>query len=118
MALAMYWEARGEGQRGMVAVGHVIMNRVKSPQFPDNVCHVVHQGGETPPCQFSWWCDGKSDTPRDAVQWKKAVAAANDVLLQRVADPTRGALFFHSTRIERPWQRPRTAQIGGHVFYR
>ena len=65
LALAMYWEARGEGRHGMIAVGWTILNRAKSENFPATPCVVVYQGGERSPCQFSWWCDGKSDQPRD-----------------------------------------------------
>jgi len=121
VALAMYWEARGEGRLGMVAVGSVVMNRVRSDAFPDTPCDVVYQGGETPPCQFSWWCDGKSDRPQNQVQWGLAFNTATEVLAERTDDPTGGALFFHSTAIRQPWQpwqRIQTAQIGGHVFYR
>ena len=120
LALAMYWEARGEGKRGMLAVGAVVMNRVSSREFPNSVCAVVKQGGETPPCQFSWWCDGKSDRPRDRTQWQAALMNANHLLHANPSDATGGALFFHSAAIDTPWlrQRQRTARIGGHVFYR
>ena len=66
LALAMYWEARGEGEKGMYAVGSVVMNRVRDERYPAHACAVVKQGGEAPPCQFSWWCDGRSDRPTDA----------------------------------------------------
>jgi spore germination cell wall hydrolase CwlJ-like protein len=118
VALAMYWEARGEGRRGMYAVGSVVLNRVEDPRFPSTPCAVVREGGETPPCQFSWWCDGKSDWPRDRGLWALALGAADDVLAERAADQTGGALFFHSTAIDAPWRRQRTARIGNHVFYR
>ena len=118
MALAMYWEARGEGERGMLAVGSVILNRVEDTRFPDDVCAVVYQGGETPPCQFSWWCDGKSDRPRNAKAWSTSMTLAERLLATRPRDPTDGALFFHSTAVRSPWRRQRTAQIGNHIFYR
>jgi len=120
LGLAMYWEARGEGTRGMTAVGSVVLNRVRHPEFPNSVCGVVFQGGESPPCQFSWWCDGKSDRPRNQIQWRSALAVAGYVLARRIKDPTRGALFYHSTSVSSPWhrQRQRTTQIGNHVFYR
>ncbi len=118
MALAMYWEARGEGARGMAAVGHVVLNRVRSNAFPDSPCDVVFQGGETPPCQFSWWCDGKSDRPDQLAQWHAALATADAVLDRRIDDPTDGALFFHAAGVKRPWKRTQTARIGGHIFYR
>ncbi|MGE0624848.1 MAG: cell wall hydrolase [Pseudomonadales bacterium] len=118
VALAMYWEARGEGRDGMAAVGAVVDNRVKSHAFPNDHCSVVYQGGETPPCQFSWWCDGKSDRPTNQAQWALALGTAEDLLAGRISDPTKGALFFHSTAIRRPWNRTQTARIGNHVFYR
>ncbi len=120
LALAMYWEARGEGRLGMEAVGSVVLNRVRNPKFPRSVCDVVFQGGESPPCQFSWWCDGKSDRPRDAVQWRQAIRSAEKLLSRPHSDPTQGALYFHSTTVHSPWHRRQkpTVRIGGHVFYR
>jgi spore germination cell wall hydrolase CwlJ-like protein len=120
MALAMYWEAGGEGPRGMTAVGWTILNRVESPDFPSTPCDVVYQGGELPGCQFSFYCDGRSDRPRNWRSWQQAMLIAGDLLARSGRDPTHGALFFHSTGIASAWhrQRPRTARIGGHVFYR
>lgn len=120
LALALYWEAKSEGAEGMRAVASVVLNRVAHPQFPDTVCAVVKQGGERPPCQFSWWCDGKSDRPTEAQAWRLARQIAEVALARRPADLTRGALFFHNTSIATPWlrKRERTVQIGRHVFYR
>ncbi len=120
LALAMYWEAKSEGPDGMLAVASVVLNRVAHPEFPDTVCGVVKQGGETPPCQFSWWCDGRSDRPTEARAWASATQIAERVLQGTHSDLTRGALFFHNTGIESPWarKRQRTVQIGRHVFYR
>ncbi len=120
LALAMYWEARGEGTLGMQAVGSVVLNRVAHRKFPDSVCGVVFQGGETPPCQFSWWCDGKSDRPANATQWRHAVRTAEKLLANRRTDQTRGALYFHTASVRSQWhrrQRP-TVRIGNHLFYR
>lgn len=118
MALTMYWEARGEGRDGMLAVGWVVLNRVDDHRFPDTVCGVVHQGGENPPCQFSWWCDGRNDRPTSRAQWDAARVLADELLTARPPDRTRGALFFHNASIESPWRRTRMARIGDHVFYR
>ena len=120
LALAMYWEAKSEGPDGMLAVASVVLNRVAHPEFPDTVCGVVKQGGESPPCQFSWWCDGKSDRPSEARAWATATRIAEHALRSPPSDLTRGALFFHNTSIETPWvrQSQRTVQIGRHVFYR
>jgi N-acetylmuramoyl-L-alanine amidase len=120
LALAMYWEAKAEGAEGMRAVAAVVLNRVAHPKFPNTVCGVVRQGGEQPPCQFSWWCDGKSDRPAEADTWALAQRLARAILADRPRDPTRGALFFHSAGISTPWVLPRrrTVQIGHHIFYR
>jgi N-acetylmuramoyl-L-alanine amidase len=120
LALAVYWEAGDEGRPGMEAVASVIFNRQEHPAFPDTVCAVVRQGGETPPCQFAWWCDGRSDRPPADATWRLAQRVARDLLERRPADPTRDALYFHAEGAGSPWHasRPRTVQIGNHVFYR
>ena len=120
LALAMYWEARGEGRQGMVAVGWTILNRTRSKQFPTTPCTVIYQGGERGTCQFSWWCDGKSDRPRNRNSWTRARIIAAELLVDPPQDPTGGALFYHSNSISVPWMRPRvrTTRIGNHIFYR
>jgi N-acetylmuramoyl-L-alanine amidase len=120
LALALYFEARTEGREGMLAVASVVLNRVAHPAFPSSVCAVVTQGGEQPPCQFSWWCDGKSDQPTEPQQWRLARQIAQAALAKRPPDRTRGALFFHNASIATPWvrKRERTVQIGRHIFYR
>lgn len=120
LALALYFEARTEGVEGMEAVASVVMNRVRHPEFPNDVCGVVTDGGEQPPCQFSWWCDGRSDRPAEAEAWRLARAVAGGVLEDGLRDRTGGALFFHTADMKTPWRRPRqrTARIGSHVFYR
>jgi spore germination cell wall hydrolase CwlJ-like protein len=118
LALTMYWEARGEGKRGMEAVGAVVLNRVADPRFPHTVCGVIYQGGERPPCQFSWWCDGRSDRPTQRSAWTASLALAAEMLKGTVPDPTHGALYFSEISIPQPPQRIRTAQIGNHAFYK
>jgi spore germination cell wall hydrolase CwlJ-like protein len=90
LALAMYWEARGGGSEAMVAVGWVVLNRMKNPEFPDRACAVVRQGGEEPPCQFSYWCDGKVDTPQNDELWSIARDLAVQMLKKPPPDPTGG----------------------------
>ena len=116
----MYWEAKNEGRDGMLAVASVVLNRVAHPDFPDTVCGVVKQGGEEPPCQFSWWCDGKSDAMSDPLRWHEAKQAATDVLSGAYPDVTNGALHFHARFVRPYWSRQlqKTATIGGHIFYR
>ncbi len=118
LAEAVYWEARGEGEDGMLAVSAVILNRVKDERFPDTVCEVVREGGESRGCQFSWWCDGKSDHPTERELWVEILELSHTYLATRPADPTDGALFYHANYIKRPWRRQQTAEIGKHIFYR
>ena len=120
LALSMYFEARAEGRAGMRAVGHVILNRHDDPRFPSGVCAVVQEGGPDPGCQFSWYCDGRSDMPTDRRAWRVAGALAYQLLAGRLEDTTGGALFYHATWIDVPWKRARekTRTIGRHAFYR
>ena len=120
LAMAIYWEAKSCGREDMTAVGWVVLNRQADGEFPAEICAVVKQGGERPGCQFSWWCDGKSDRPEDDEAWRRAREVADALLTRPPPDPTGGALFFHSKEIERPWSvsRKRTAAIGCHIFYK
>lgn len=121
LALTIYFEARGESEIGKRAVGHVVMNRVGSPGFPDSICDVVWQGGDSVRnrCQFSWYCDGRSDRPTDREEWKRSLALAEDILAGRSADPTHGALWFHHKGVAPPWRKGMRARlIGAHYFYR
>jgi spore germination cell wall hydrolase CwlJ-like protein len=117
LAMAMYWEARGEGPGGMTAVGWTVLNRTRSGRFPTTPCEVVHQGGQQWPCEFEFWCDGRSDRPRESNSWQSAMSIAAQLLHHPPADPTRGALYFHGGGVRMP-HHVRTRRIGGHVFYR
>jgi spore germination cell wall hydrolase CwlJ-like protein len=120
LAQTMYWEARTEGRTGMLAVGWVVLNRMRNEEFPRTICSVVRQGGDRPGCQFSYWCDGERDTPKQDEAWAEAKAIARQLLAEPPPDPTGGALFFHAVTVARPWkaERTRTARIGRHVYYR
>jgi spore germination cell wall hydrolase CwlJ-like protein len=120
LALAMYWEAKAEGRAGMRAVGHVVLNRTDDERFPDSPCAVVYQGGEDRGCQFSWYCDGRSDEPTETGNWQTAQALAQELLSGQLPDTTKGSLFFHARRLKTPWRVPRkkTVTVGNHVFYR
>jgi spore germination cell wall hydrolase CwlJ-like protein len=119
LALAVYWESKGCSRKDMTAVGWVVLNRIADPDFPDAVCPVVKEGGETPPCQFSWWCDGKSDRPEDGEDWRLARTVAEQLQSDPPPDPTGGALFFHSKDITAPWSDlQKTAEIDCHIFYK
>jgi spore germination cell wall hydrolase CwlJ-like protein len=120
LTLTLYWEGRGEPRDAMIAVGWVVLNRIRSPEFPNSVCAVVRQGGENPPCQFSFWCNGEPDTPHNESAWNDAQKIAATLLAAPPKDPTGGALYYHKTGMAVPWEVPRerTGAIGDHVFYR
>lgn len=121
LALNIYHEARGEPVAGKVAVGHVVLNRVQDKRFPNQACAVVRQGGEKRlnHCQFSWWCDGRSDQPRDAEAWAQALDIAKQVYDGKTVDPTGGALWYHADYVSPSWGKtlPRGPKIGRHIFY-
>jgi N-acetylmuramoyl-L-alanine amidase len=121
LALNIYHEARSESDIGQVAVAAVTLNRVASESFPDSVCAVVKQGGQKRHnCQFSWWCDGRDDTPKDKQAWQKAMRISRESLRGTEPDPTEGALYYHTRGVNPRWSRAfkRTVRIGQHVFYR
>ncbi len=121
LALTIYFEARGEPDEGKIAVGHVVMNRATHPLFPQKVCEVVQQGGEKLRfhCQFTWWCDGRSDQPADWRAWEKSKALARRIFWDYSRDPTAGALWYHADYARPRWRGDlsRGPKIGRHVFY-
>ena len=122
LALNVYFESRSEPTEGQIAVAYTTLNRVADAQFPDTVCGVVFQGGEEKRgrCQFSWWCDGKSDRVHERKAWRNSLRIAQLAMLKRIGDPTDGALFFHHERVNPNWSRhfELIAKIGKHLFYR
>ena len=121
LALTIYFEARGEPVEGKLAVGYVVMNRTLHPQFPQDVCNVVRQGGlKRYRCQFTWWCDGRSDRPRETSAWEQSKVVARQVFWETAADPTGGALWYHADHVSPAWQNKLSPgpKIGRHIFYR
>jgi N-acetylmuramoyl-L-alanine amidase len=126
LALNIYHEARGEPLAGRSAVTEVVLNRASSAKFPDTICEVVKEGYyyQGSPvrnkCQFSWWCDGKSDQPKDKIQWAEAVNLARTMLNKSHVDITEGSLYYHSTKVDPYWSKhySRTVKINNHIFYR
>ncbi|MHA6346497.1 cell wall hydrolase [Roseivivax sp. CAU 1761] len=112
---ALYFEARGEGLKGQLAVAEVILNRVDSPRYPDTVCGVVNQG-----CQFSYTCDGIPETMREKRAARQVGKVAGIMLNGAPRDLTDGATHYHTTAVNPRWASafPMTTQIGVHRFYR
>ncbi len=121
LAEAMYFEARGEGVDGQLAVAEVILNRVDSRQYPDTVCGVVGQGANSGrACQFSYNCDGLKNRIANRPVYDRIGKIAWLMLKGKPRTLTDDALYFHSTAVSPSWSRKyvRTAQIGRHIFYR
>jgi spore germination cell wall hydrolase CwlJ-like protein len=134
LALNMYHEARGESTAGILAVSYVVLNRVNDPRFPNTICEVVYQGhhiktndGTFQPirnkCQFSWYCDGKSDQPKNERVYNRLVSFSKYILSNintKQIDITDGALFYHANYVSPSWSKTKqkTIEIGVHVFYR
>ena len=121
LALAIYFEARGEALEGRHAVGHVVLNRVSDRKFPNDICSVIRQGGEYPRyrCQFSFWCDGRSDDPKDAKAWSKSRIISERIYWGFIADPTDGALWYHADYVAPKWgsEFKQVGKIERHIFY-
>jgi len=128
LAQNIYWESRNQPENGRLAVAQVTLNRVDDPRFPDTICGVVKQTKYYPSgridlhsCQFSWYCDGKSDVPFGNEQraWNDALALATSVLFERPEDNTGGALWYHNTKVEPNWSKTfyKVVKIKDHIFY-
>lgn len=116
MALNIYFEARNQDFEAQLAVAHVVENRVMSSQFPNSHCGVIMDGGELRHrCQFSWYCDGKSDVPRNEEAWKSAVRVAASYW--KYSDPTNGALWYHADYVSPSWAGSNYVAVGSHRFY-
>ena len=129
MALNIYHEARSDSALGQEAVGMVTMNRVYSDKYPDTICDVVYQAHVNSKgnpirnkCQFSWYCDGKNDTPHDTVKFLEAKAHAEWVMSNygTERDITGGALMYHASYVNPYWSKAytKTSRIESHIFYK
>jgi len=127
MALNVYHEARNQSLVGQIAVAQVTVNRVNDSRYPDTVCGVVKQSityssGDPVKnkCQFSWYCDGKSDKPKDEDSYYTALHIARRMLEGNLIDFTEGATHYHATYLRPDWAETKTyiTQIDDHIFYR
>ena len=122
LALNVYHEARNEPMNGMYAVASVVINRVQDDRWPNNVCAVVKDGyrKDSVKCQFSWYCDGKTDRPHEDRAWAMAVLVADDILKGTVDDVSYGATHYHANYVKPIWAKKltRTVSYGSHIFYK
>ena len=143
LAKNMYYEARNQGTAGKLAVTNVVLNRLKDKRFPNTICGVVKQGPTRESwktkkdknlpdeeriyypirhkCQFSWYCDGASDEPKNEEKYQEAYLLSLTIVDKKfhLIDITDGALFYHADYVRPAWARTkhRTTEIGDHNFY-
>jgi spore germination cell wall hydrolase CwlJ-like protein len=144
LAENVYHEARNQGTAGWLAVAAVTMNRVIDNRFPNTICEVVFQA-ETKEswktkskkdilaserifypirhrCQFSWYCDGKSDDIKNVSVYMEIMQFSRLLLTSEAVmfDITDGATFYHADSITPSWAKSKikTIEIGDHIFYR
>ena len=128
LAQNVYYEARGSNRADRIAVADVVLNRVIDTRYPNTICEVVHQGRKNPNgtmkrnmCQFSWYCDGKSDWPTDMDAWVDAQQIAYMMIVHNDGRGlTEGATHYHANYVKPKWARDLqlVGRIGVHIFYR
>jgi spore germination cell wall hydrolase CwlJ-like protein len=122
LALNIYHEARSESFDGQYAVAHVVINRVQDHRWPDSICEVVKQHRSKRSCQFSWWCDGKSDKPKDKVSWQQIQILAYNIHTGffNGIDLVQGATHYHANYVKPYWinNKIKVRVIADHVFYK
>jgi hypothetical protein len=123
LADAVYFEARGEPLKGQQAVAQVVINRVFSGYYPNNVCGVVYQNsGRYLACQFTFACEGKNLSRIDEPDmWEQAKHIAGDMLDGKIWLPEVGyATHYHAYWVHPSWVHEMTKlyKLGVHTFYR
>tara|TARA_B000000532_G_scaffold202298_1_gene169137 strand:- start:2021 stop:2623 length:603 start_codon:yes stop_codon:yes gene_type:complete len=137
LAKNMYFEARSEGIAGVVATTQVVYNRVNSEEYPNTICEVIEQAkisqwwlkekGIVKPiknkCQFSWFCDGYSDEPKDDKTYSELFELAEQFVNgehEGMIDITGGALWYHADYVHPRWANHLevTTKVGRHIFYK
>ena len=118
-----------------MAVISVTVNRMNDKRFPNTICGVVYEGPHRPSwkdetvmipvkhrCQFSWYCDGKSDRIHDLETFDRIFQLTTGVVdgSYTIADITEGATHYHAAYVKPSWSNKftQTVRINDHIFYR
>lgn len=132
MRMNMYYEARNQRtDDAYAAVGYTVLNRMENRRYPNTVCGVVQQARRDSngniirhKCQFSWFCDGKSNTPNlanviERRAWERAGRLAEAVMRGEIENPIGNATMYHATYVSPYWRKAydRVATIETHIFY-
>lgn len=120
LSRTIYWEAKGGASADMEGVANVVLNRIGHEGFPGTICEVVKQGSEKKTCQFSWWCNGRSDQADEEGAYATAKEIARKALNQQLTDRTHGAMYFHDRKVKPDWARKyiKTAETKKFLFYK
>jgi spore germination cell wall hydrolase CwlJ-like protein len=122
LADAIYFESRGEPLKGQEAVAQVVMNRVFSGKYPDNVCGVVYQNSHRYlACQFTFACEGKKLVVDEPDMWEQAKRIAHDTLDGKLWVKEVGkSTHYHAYWVRPSWvnEMKRLYKFGVHTFYR
>ena len=138
LAQNIYFESRDQSVKGQIAVALVTINRVKSKRFPNTVCRVIHQASryksgkpKRNKCQFSWYCDGLADVPKEKLAWKISLLIARAMVKQpglpgkhfgqlAMDDFLHGATHYHNLDVNPYWNRKmiKVMTIGHHIFWK
>ena len=131
LAKNIFFEAGIDTLAGKAAVADVVLNRVEDPRYPDTVCGVVYQAythanGEPirNKCQFSWFCDGKSDRiPTGAKNWIDSQNVAWEMMFEgKFHGITEGSTHYHTPAVNPYWAdssgMDMSGVIGAHIFYK
>ena len=117
LAKNIYFEAATESALGKVAVGLVVMNRVKDDRYPSNVCDVVNQRS-----QFSWVNDSRSNVPpRNNRAWKESLRLSEEILKGNAKFIGFDQVtHYHANYVNPGWSKKlrQVAKIDQHIFYR
>ena len=151
MQANMYFEAGNQkSDEAFTAVGYTVLNRLAAKNYPNSICGVIKQyrvrksGRKV--CQFSWYCDNKSDVPpltrtvmvkqkldgklvsikknvpnkAEIEAWERAGRLAKLVLQQKIDNPIGSATMYHATYVKPGWDYNKLVtvkQIETHIFY-
>ena len=107
LAKVVYYEARGESERGKLAVALATLNRLDNPRFPKTICEVVYQKN-----QFSW-----AKRQSKSSKWKTYRIVAQQAYDNRDILGDFQATHFHNLRVNPKWKLRFVARIDGHKFY-
>ena len=123
LAKNIYYEARSSNLADKAAVADVVINRSQDRRYPATICGVVEDGyvAGRRDCQFSWFCDGKSDDPQDLDRWMEAQSIAFTMInFGEYRGITEGATHYHATYVNPFWadSLQMVGTIGAHIYYR